>query len=62
LWGFSSAAAAIPEPATILLIGTGLVDFSGTRIRKKFKKWNKRGFLILTFYFSTHVYLSNIKI
>lgn len=28
----------VPEPSTILLIGTGLVGFAGTRLRKKFKK------------------------
>ena len=30
--------APIPEPATILLIGTGIVGFAGTRIRKRLQK------------------------
>jgi hypothetical protein len=34
----TSGTAPVPEPATILLISTGLVGFAGTRIRKRFKK------------------------
>ena len=34
----ATGAAPVPEPATILLFGTGLAGFIGTGIRKKFKK------------------------
>jgi len=36
--GGSGGASPVPEPCTMLLLGSGLVGFAGTRIRKRFNK------------------------
>jgi len=36
--GSGGSASPVPEPCTMLLLGTGLVGFAGVGLKKKFKK------------------------